>query len=886
MRSKLKKITLCGVLALSSVGAPGLASAPACLVGETIVVGEGYHPLLSGNGEVVVYDCDRNFICITDYSTTPPTEERIAPDDPATQGLTGYSISNDGQRVVYSRPTSSSNSILALYDRTTGQTSTLLADTSLISEQVISGNGLYVVFLAHDEAFTRNGLPGTHDNNGEQDVVRYTIASGEMEVVSVSSAGAQGNAASGDTHFNSRGFDVSDDGNIVVFQSAASNLVVNDDNDYNDVFLRDISAGVTRRVSLSSTGQELWYGAHFPRVSGDGSVTTFSSRNLNYTAEPHLFAYDISSGSVSRVAPTIDRNDTDFPTLTRTESDLSMSEDGRFVYFQSKLDNLVEGSPVRDYYAEHFVYDRENGATRSLDYASIAPVQCTPTFPGASKAIDSASAGDKVVQWAIVEEGQPGVIVLSTLPDTNPPWVELTSSPTQPTALSHIQFLGAQIDDVAASDVAQYSIDGGAWQPFPGATQSSQWAALYEDGFAASSLGLTRNHQVCMRAYDARGNVGSTCEELEILPESPVADSIIVQCLHEPIWPQPGETVTVTATAFPFDPVEGLTLFDHGDDLQESVDSLEIWVNDNSQPVFTSPGNASSISYSFTATGNYATYGCRIHQSAEVAFSGWKLFGIGDYPLNRAIPIQKSSFPERAIDIVFIADEDDYSAASDPDFLEDVHGLLKYGYLNHTDFLKDQHRYNFWVARDMGNAKRGTLFNDEKCAHRLPSSPLGQVSPGIRIEDIWLRYYQFADTAAIVHTEQFRDCAPYGRNVFSVGVEEAYIPFDDSDNFIVRHETGHRPFGLSDEYCCDGGYSQTDRFPNIYEEREDCEADVVSLGRVPEDCREFIEENFFDTDWYISDPPTDDLMDDNGMLRANDKRRFDWFYRKCSKGEC
>lgn len=881
MCCRLGKIALC--VALLSVAAPTLAVSSTCLVGESIIVGEGWAARLSANGEVVAYHCE-NSICLTDYSTMPPTEERIDPPDLASQRAHHHDLSADGQRVVYLGPDG-----ITLYDRATKQTSVLISD-HYDGHPKISGNGLYVAFRAYDELIAA-------DSNGYKDVVRYTISTGALELVSVSSTGVQGNEQSGTTYQGDQGFDISADGNVVVFESVASNLVPSDDNDYRDVFLRDIVAGSTQRVGLSTSGQELYYGATFPRISGDGNIITFSSYNHNYYAEPHLFAYDRDSGSVSRVAPTIDGNDHDYPTMTG--GGLSLSYDGRFVYFESLLDNLVPGVPERvtlkDPNAQDaFVYDRESGTTRNLSYTSVPPAECTPVYR--SMASESSPAEDKVLYTVFDGEwgsGSPPIIVLSTLPDMNPPRVNFASSPSEPTALSQIQLLGGQQDDVAPSDLAEYRIDGGDWLPFPLSKHDSQYIALYEDQFAASSLGLVGNHQICMRAYDARGNVGSTCKDLEILPESPVADSIVVQCLHEPVWPQPGETVTVTATAFPFDPADGVTLVDHrtgsdGSDRQEIVDFLEIWVNDNSQPAFVSPGSASSISYSFTATGtefssHYTSYGCRIGKGSEVAFSGWKLFGIGDYPHSRAIPIQKSTFPERAVDIVFVADEDDYTSASDPDFLDGVYRLLKYGYWNHTDFLKDQHRYNIWLARDMGNAKRGTFFNDEQCAHKLP----GSLSPsGFHIEDTWVRYYQFADTAAIVHTEEFRDCAPGGRNIFSVDFEKAKVPFGDSDINTVRHETGHRPFGLADEYSPDGGYYQKDQFPNVYEEREDCEADVAALGRVPSDCREFIENDLFSTDWYISEPEQDDLMLDGQDMNANDKRRIDWMYRKCEKGDC
>ena len=47
------------------------------------------------------------------------------------------------------------------------------------------------------------------------------------------------------------------------------------------------------------------------------------------------------------------------------------------------------------------------------------------------------------------------------------------------------------------------------------------------------------------------------------------------------------------------------------------------------------------------------------------------------------------------------------------------------------------------------------------------------------------------------HTDNFRDCAPGGERVFST---------EPGSFGTILHESGHRPFGLADEYCCDGGY--------------------------------------------------------------------------------
>ena len=885
--------TLAALLSLQGA----IASERGCLIGESLLVGEGNEAVLSGNGEVVAYECDDgdetfDSICIRDFSTTPPTDERLDPDDPDFQTLHQLDISNDGQRLVYVYRRSSSNITIELYDRATGETSTLIAGDFRFPFPRISGNGEYVVFAYDSDELSQS------DRRGE-DIFRYEIATGNIEVASLAN-----DEAFGDETVNDDFFDISDDGNIVVFQSEATNLVAGDTNDSEDVFYRDMAAGNTRRAGLSTAGQELYYGAIFPKVSGDGSSITFEAADeaAGSFDEYHLVAYSVATGNVSRLARTTDGNDDVGPTLTRTGKQLEQSADGRFTFFESKLDNLVTGGGdvgISDDFGEIdlFVYDRDNGSTRGLSFASIAPQSCMPVYLAAD--VDTNSAGDKIVYslWLNEDEGNGTVLYLATLPDTEPPRVSLNTTPSKVDVFSILQLIGGQIDDVAASERAEYRVNGGAWQSWPFKSQSPEFRAIYQEDFPLTGQRAGR-YEFCARAYDARGNVGYDCEYVDVADVLPVADSIIVQCLHEPVWPKPGETVTVTATAFAFDPSGGRVLLDHFTDSEDgseartdrrkSVDNLEIWVNDRSQPAAASASTASSFTHSFTADGDWMTYGCRIRDDDETAFSGWKQFGIGDYPFNRAIPIQKTNFPENAIDIVFIADKFDYTSAQDPNFSDDIYRLLKYGLWNHTDFLKDQDRYNIWLARDMGVADRGMLFGFKTCPHQLPTSEFAPNLPNSnkKIEDLWLRYYLFSDTAAIVHRREFRDCAPAGRNVYSVDFEKAKVEFEDSDITTVRHETAHRPFQLADEYCCDGGYHQADELPNLYEERDDCEADVAALGRVPSDCREFIEDNLFSTDWYISDPPTNDIAGSGYRINANDKRRIDWFYRQCEAGRC
>jgi hypothetical protein len=87
-------------------------------------------------------------------------------------------------------------------------------------------------------------------------------------------------------------------GEHVVFQSEASNLVAGDGNGVADIFVRDLVAGTTVRVSVSTTGVESDRASAYPAISADGRFVFFSSvaHNLAFGASRsqalQFFAHD------------------------------------------------------------------------------------------------------------------------------------------------------------------------------------------------------------------------------------------------------------------------------------------------------------------------------------------------------------------------------------------------------------------------------------------------------------------------------------------------------------------------------------------------------------------------------------------------------------------
>jgi len=111
------------------------------------------------------------------------------------------------------------------------------------------------------------------------------------EILSVSTAGDQGNGASGRCA-------ISGDGNIVVFESDASNLVPNDTESgswdpgarrftgFTDIFMRNRSAATTTLVSIDTSGVGFADGASFiGSLSQDGMYIAFHSWAWNLRAD-------------------------------------------------------------------------------------------------------------------------------------------------------------------------------------------------------------------------------------------------------------------------------------------------------------------------------------------------------------------------------------------------------------------------------------------------------------------------------------------------------------------------------------------------------------------------------------------------------------------------
>lgn len=133
-------------------------------------------------------------------------------------------------------------------------------------------------------------------------------------------------------------------GEVVAFDSAATNLVSGDTNEFDDVFVRDRVSDQTERVSISSAGDQANGDSTRPSISGDGEVIAFESVASNLvprdTGGPDVFVRDRGVGSTVRVSERADGKPGNGPSITP-----SISRNGWYVAFASDATNLA-GTPV------------------------------------------------------------------------------------------------------------------------------------------------------------------------------------------------------------------------------------------------------------------------------------------------------------------------------------------------------------------------------------------------------------------------------------------------------------------------------------------------------------------------------------------------------------
>jgi Tol biopolymer transport system component len=225
--------------------------------------------------------------------------------------------------------------------------------------------------------------------------------------VSVATDGTFGNSTSSGGVFSANG-------RFVAFASGATNLVAGDTNLAWDVFVRDLVAHTTERVSVTQTGAErpdgtfVAFSSRAPLVDADTNSCTLPRGPLFFDVVncSDIYVRNRTTGAVERVSVASDG------TQANGESgEPSISADGRYVVFMSSATNLVAGDT--NGLADLFLHDRVTHVTTRLSMSS-AGTELTPS--GINSVISpGVISGDG--QTVLFRTSIPGVV---SDPDTLP----------------------------------------------------------------------------------------------------------------------------------------------------------------------------------------------------------------------------------------------------------------------------------------------------------------------------------------------------------------------------------------------------------------------------------------------------------------------------------
>jgi Tol biopolymer transport system component len=241
----------------------------------------------------------------------------------------------------------------------------------------MTADSRYVVFVSS----AANIVPGFAP--GKPTAYRWDRNADAYAAISV---GRLGEASLGEPSLNTGPEDIhiSNDGRYVVFTHYAVNLVAGDTEGYRDVFVRDMTTGVTSRVSQTAAGVGADRPSDGAQISANGRWIVFDSgaRNLPGSTgdlTSHVYRYDVVNRTLVRADVTSSGAPSD------AGASRALVDDSGRVYFRSAASNMV-ASPARYSTTTDGIYVRDltagtttapvrdrDGKIRTADLVDVTP---------------------------------------------------------------------------------------------------------------------------------------------------------------------------------------------------------------------------------------------------------------------------------------------------------------------------------------------------------------------------------------------------------------------------------------------------------------------------------------------------------------------------------
>lgn len=314
---------------------------------------ESYDPVVSVDGRYVAFHSfatnlvasdDNGCLDVFVRDRVAGTTKRVSVDTLGGQGnghSTHASISDDGNLITFMSEATNlvgddTNGVsdIFIHNISLGTTTRLSPGAVEVDAEsydaMISGNGQFVVFASK----ATNLVAG--DSNGCADIFVYEISSGNTELVSVHSNGTKSERMSSQPV-------ITNDGQLVAFASSAGDLVDNDSNGYQDIFLHSRVNGSTELVSLDASGNQIMMPSSSPGVSLDGRFITFSSLNPNVVSGDSNGQTDVFMRDRNLSTTKLISADNTGTLGDKKSSQAVITSYGSFIAFQSISTNLVTG---------------------------------------------------------------------------------------------------------------------------------------------------------------------------------------------------------------------------------------------------------------------------------------------------------------------------------------------------------------------------------------------------------------------------------------------------------------------------------------------------------------------------------------------------------------